>query len=102
MSFLESHRVIYDLFSYSLKLCLFLREHANTEVSIHIGFEGGGHDDVLSRGQTESRAHLSQVDEGLGASRCSVPHKEVTIQMDVPLADKLGSLKYSKTIEKKN
>lgn len=53
----------------SLELCLFLREDANTKVSVLVGLEGGRDDEILAGGQTETRANLAQVDEGLGTGR---------------------------------
>jgi len=73
----------------SLELCLFFREDAHAEVSIFVGLKGGWYNEILAGGQTETRAHLPQVDEGLGAGRWAMSHKEVTIQMDIPLPNKL-------------
>lgn len=50
-----------------LEIRLFLREHANVEVSVLVGLKGGGDDEVFSRGEMEAVAHFPQVDEGLGA-----------------------------------
>lgn len=50
-----------------LCLELFLREDPEDKVSLFVGLKGGGDDQVLSGGQAETCAHLSQVDESLRA-----------------------------------
>lgn len=52
-----------------LEVRLFLREHPHIKVCVLVRLKRGGDDEVLSRGKTDVVAHLSQVDEGLGA-RC--------------------------------
>lgn len=71
---------------YSLEVGLLLGEHADAEVSVLVGLEGGGHDEVLARRQREAAAHLTQVDEGLGARGRRVALEEVAVQVDAPLA----------------
>jgi len=68
-----------------LELGLLLGEDADAEVSVLVRLEGGRDDQVLARRQAEAAAHLSQVDEGFGASGGGVPQEEVPVQVDVPL-----------------
>lgn len=60
-----------------LRLRLLLSEDPEDKVRLFVGLEGGGDHQVLPGGQAEARAHLAQVDEGLGASAGRVAQKEV-------------------------
>lgn len=66
-----------------LCLGLFLREDPEDKVGLFVGLKGGGDDQVLSGGQAETCAHLSQVDESLRACTWWVPQKEVLLQVDI-------------------
>ncbi len=68
-----------------LGLWLLLREHSDAEVSIQVRLEGGRDDQVFSGWQSEARADLTQVDEGLWPCRLSVGQEEILIQMHLPL-----------------
>lgn len=72
-----------------LELGLLLREHPDTEVSVLVGFESGGQDQVLPGGEAEAAAHLPEVDEGLGPCGRRVAEEEVPVQVNVPLATEL-------------
>lgn len=81
-----------------LEFSLFLREHPHVKVSVLVGLKGGGDDEVLSRGETEVGAHLSEVDEGLRACFRWVPQEEVSLQMHLPFARVLGKWHACKTV----
>ena len=73
-----------------LEFGLLLGEDTDDEVSVQVGLEGGGQDQVLPRGQAEAAAHFAQVDEGVGPSCRRVAQEEVPVQVDVPLPRVLG------------
>lgn len=50
---------------HSLGVSWLFREHPEHKVSVLLGLKGGGDDDILSLGQAEAGADLSQVDEEL-------------------------------------
>lgn len=72
-----------------LCLGLFLREDPEDKVSLFVGLKGGGDDQVLSGGQAETCAHLSQVDESLRACTRWVTQKEILLQVDILAAFEL-------------
>lgn len=74
---------------HSLGVSWLFREHPEHKVSVLLGLEGGGDDDILSLGQAEAGADLSQVDEGLRAGLLGMGQEIVLIQVDLPLAVEL-------------
>lgn len=72
-----------------LEVSLLLGEHADAEVSVLVGFEGGRDDQVLAGRQAEAAADFTQVNEGFGASGGRVTQEEVPVEVDVPLTAEL-------------
>ena len=52
-------------YEHSLRVCRLFRENSEHEVSLFMGLEGGGDDDVLPCWQPQPRTDLPQVDEEL-------------------------------------
>lgn len=72
-----------------LVVSLLLREDPDAEVSILVGLEGGGYQDVLARWQLEAVEHLPQVDEGVRPLPCSVGQEELFVEVEVGLSCQL-------------
>lgn len=60
---------------------LLLREDAQAEVTILVGLEGGGNDEVFARRQVEPCADLTQVNEGLRVSFLRMRQEKPLIQV---------------------
>lgn len=82
----------------SLGLGLFLGKHTEDEVGFFPRFERRGHDEVLAWRQPVSRAHLAQVDEGLGTSAGRVAEEKLLLQVN---ALATAGLRNNKTKRKK-
>lgn len=79
-----------------LCLRLLLGEDPEDKVSLFVGLEGGGDDQVLPGGQAQARAHLPQVDEGLGARTRRMAQKEIFLQVDILAASELAGAEDTK------
>lgn len=64
-----------------LRCALLLREDPEDELSLLVGFKGGGDDDVLSGRQTETLCHFPQVNVRLTFSLGGCIEEEVLLQM---------------------
>lgn len=78
---------------------LFLREDTQAEVSVKVGVEGRGHDEVLARRQAESVTDFTQVDERLGTSSRRVCHEEVLVQVDFTLSTELSNEQIVRSVQ---
>lgn len=64
-----------------LRRVLLLREDPEDELSVLVGFVGGGDDDIHSRGQSKTLRHLPQVDVGLAFGFGGRVEEKVFLQM---------------------
>lgn len=78
-----------------LCLWLFLSEDPEDKISLFVGLKGWGDDQVLSGGQTETCAHLSQVDKSLRTRTWWMVQEEIFLQMDILAASELRVEKFS-------
>lgn len=85
----HTHPQLHCVLTHSLRLRLFLREHPQDKVRLLRGLERRRDDQVLARREAEPGAHLSQVDEGLGASAGRMAQEEVLLHVDAGTASVL-------------